>query len=86
MSAPRPEGLAVAAPRAPFRIPTDVVGVALVTEAAPDNHITVDTFDLEATFRQVAAGLGFGVLSHAAALFVLSAFLRRPSDAGAPFR
>jgi hypothetical protein len=64
----------------------DVVDVALVTEAATENNVVVDTIDLEATFRQVAASLGPGVLPHAAAFFLLSAFLRSSSDAGAPFR
>jgi hypothetical protein len=84
MSAAWAEGRAVAAPGLALLVPTDVVGVALVAQAASENNVMLDALDLEATFRQVAAGLDLGVFSHAAA-FLLAAFFRSSWLEGAPF-
>jgi hypothetical protein len=70
MSAAGSEGRAAAAPRESFLIPTDVVAVALIAQAASENNIVFDAFDLEATLAQVAAGLRFGVLPHVATLLL----------------
>jgi hypothetical protein len=84
MGAAGSKGRAVTAPQAPLLIPADVVAVALIAQAASENNIVVDSLDLKATFRQVAAGLDLGVFSHAFAFLV--AFLRSSSEEGAPFR
>jgi hypothetical protein len=63
MSAAGSEGRTVAAPRLALLIPTDGVGIALVTENTAENHIMFDALDLEATFGQVAAGFELCVLS-----------------------
>jgi hypothetical protein len=67
--------------------------VALVTEATGENYVAVDAFDLQATFGQVAAGFGFGVLPAHLGTFQLAlpfwaarivrTCLRRTSDVGA---
>jgi hypothetical protein len=63
MGAPRAEGGTVAAPYPLSVVPANVVGVALVPEAAGYDNIMINTLDIEATFGQVATSLALGVLA-----------------------
>jgi hypothetical protein len=66
MSAAGSEGGTVAAPRAPFLIPTDVVAVALIAQTASENNVMLDALDLEPSFSEIPASFRLGVLLHLA--------------------